>query len=45
LKLVLDEMYDRAIELRTTPDEELLARMAEEKRVVVTENAVHFIRA
>jgi hypothetical protein len=45
LKLVLDEMCDRAIELRTTPDEELLARMGEEKRVVVTENAMHCIPA
>lgn len=33
------------IELRNTSDEEILERMAEEERVVVTENAVHFVPA
>ena len=63
MRLLLDEMYDRAIaeqlrsrghdvvaatervDLRSTPDEELLMLMAAEERIVVTENAVHFVPA
>lgn len=63
MKLLLDEMYDRAIaeqlrlrghdvvaatervDLRNTPDEEILTWMATEDRIVVTENAVHFVPA
>jgi Domain of unknown function (DUF5615) len=63
VKVLLDEMYDRAIaeqlrarghdvvavtervDLRNASDEELLTRMAEEERVILTENAVHFMPA
>jgi NAD(P)-dependent dehydrogenase (short-subunit alcohol dehydrogenase family) len=63
LRLLLDEMYDRAIaerlrdrghdvvavterdDLRGVSDAELLTRMAGEERVIVTENAPHFVPA
>ena len=61
MRLLLDEMYDRAIaerlrsrghdviavteriELRGLPDDMLVEMMVSERRVIVTENAAHFV--